>query len=103
MPRPDAAVGRNRDRFEFELDTENCLSSGTNNSEKGVDGTKYTFYTDMDAVDADSLLDSTVVTEIGFLRIQGKYHYNACIWFVSTVSTAASHAQVHQRIRTTGN
>ena len=35
-PRLDAAVGRNRDRFEFELDTENCPSSGTNNSEKGV-------------------------------------------------------------------
>ena len=36
MPRPDAAVGRNRDRFEFELDTENCPSSGNNNSDKGV-------------------------------------------------------------------
>ena len=36
MPRLDAAVGRSRDRFEFELDTENYPSSGSLNSEKGV-------------------------------------------------------------------
>ena len=32
----DATTGRNRDRFEFELDWEKCPSSKTWNSEKGV-------------------------------------------------------------------